>query len=107
MRPINLEKLSLKDLQELELRVEKAIAEARAKERAELKAEIENMVAERGFTMNEIVSAKRPAAKTRSAASPKFANPEDLSQTWTGRGRKPNWLVAKLQEGASLDDFLI
>ena len=53
MRQINLEKLGLKELQELELRVEKAISEARLKERSELEAEIEQMVADRGFTMSE------------------------------------------------------
>ena len=106
MRQINLEKLSLKELQELELRVEKAIAEARLKERSELKAEIEQMVADRGFTMSEIFSTKRGSPKGRTVA-PKFANPDDPGQTWTGRGRKPNWLVQKLEEGTDLDDFLL
>jgi DNA-binding protein H-NS len=106
MRQINLEKLSLKDLQDLELRVEKAIAQARMKERAELKAEIEQLVADRGFMMSEIFSTKRGGVKGRTVA-PKFANPEDPSQTWTGRGRKPNWLVEKIKQGASLDDFVI
>ena len=106
MRQINLEKLSLKDLQELELRVDKAIAEARLKERSELTAEIEQMVADRGFTMSEIFSTKRGSPKGRTVA-PKFANPEDPGQTWTGRGRKPNWLVQKLEEGADLDDLLL
>lgn len=106
MRQINLEKLSLKELQELELRVEKTIAQARLKERVELKAEIEQLVADRGFTMSEIFSTKRGSMKGRSVA-PKFANPEDPSQTWTGRGRKPNWLVEKIDQGANLEDFLI
>jgi DNA-binding protein H-NS len=106
MRQINLEKLGLMELQELELRVEKAIAEARLKERSELKSEIEQMVADRGFTMSEIFSTTRGGAKGRTVA-PKYANPEDPTQTWTGRGRKPNWLVEKIDEGANLDDFLI
>ena len=39
--------------------------------------------------------------------APKYANPEDPSQTWAGRGRKPNWLVAKLKKGANMADFAI
>ena len=31
-------------------------------------------------------------------------NPED---TWTGRGKQPRWLVAELEKGAKLEDFLI
>jgi DNA-binding protein H-NS len=106
MRQINLEKMSFKELQELQLRVEKTIAQARLKERQELKAEIEQMVVDRGFTMEEIFSTRRGGPKGR-AVAPKFANPEDPTQTWTGRGRKPNWLVEKLEQGADLDDFLI
>jgi DNA-binding protein H-NS len=37
----------------------------------------------------------------------KYVNPDDPSETWTGRGRKPRWLTAKLQEGARLERFLI
>ena len=32
----------------------------------------------------------------------KYANPDNKMQTWSGRGRKPNWLVAKVPKGSSL-----
>jgi DNA-binding protein H-NS len=32
-------------------------------------------------------------------------NPEDPTQTWTGQGRKPNWMVAKIEKGATLEQF--
>jgi DNA-binding protein H-NS len=37
----------------------------------------------------------------------KYANPDNRTETWTGRGRKPNWLVAKLKKGANIADFAI
>lgn len=37
----------------------------------------------------------------------KYQNPEDPSDTWSGRGRQPRWLVAQLGAGKSMDDFLI
>ena len=30
-----------------------------------------------------------------------------MSDTWTGRGRKPNWLVDAVKKGAKLDSFKI
>jgi DNA-binding protein H-NS len=39
--------------------------------------------------------------------APKYANPDDPSQTWTGRGRGPNWLVAKMRKGAKLQQFAL
>ncbi|MBU2533221.1 MAG: H-NS histone family protein [Alphaproteobacteria bacterium] len=106
MRQVNVDKLSLKELMELDLKVQKAIAVAKERERAELKAKIEKMVAESGFAVSDLFGTGRGAQKGRTVA-PKYVNPDNASETWTGRGRKPKWLVAKLNKGGSLDKFLI
>lgn len=49
------------------------------------------------------VTAEKPKGR---AVKPRYANPE-TGETWTGRGKQPAWLVAKIAEGASIDDFLI
>src|SRR5262249_47810601 len=36
---------------------------------------------------------------------PKYRSP--LGETWAGRGAKPRWLVAAIQRGKMLNDFLI
>ena len=38
---------------------------------------------------------------------PKFWNPDEPSQTWTGRGKQPRWLAAQLRSGRRIEDFLI
>jgi DNA-binding protein H-NS len=38
---------------------------------------------------------------------PKYRNPNQPSETWTGRGKQPRWLAAELKSGKQLDDFLI
>ena len=38
---------------------------------------------------------------------PKYRNPSLPSQTWSGRGKKPLWLVAELKQGRRMDDFKI
>lgn len=38
---------------------------------------------------------------------PKYRNPQQLSETWAGRGRQPRWLTGQLGSGKRLDDFLI
>ncbi|MGB0968389.1 MAG: H-NS family nucleoid-associated regulatory protein, partial [Halocynthiibacter sp.] len=30
---------------------------------------------------------------------PRYANPADQEQTWTGKGRKPNWFTEALSRG--------
>lgn len=48
---------------------------------------------------------KTAVKKTTRKVSPKYANPKDKSQTWTGRGRKPLWVVAHLKKGGKVEDL--
>ncbi|MGV7217928.1 H-NS histone family protein [Bradyrhizobium sp. UFLA05-112] len=38
---------------------------------------------------------------------PKYRNPKNPAETWSGRGRLPRWLRPELRGGRKLDDFLI
>jgi DNA-binding protein H-NS len=38
---------------------------------------------------------------------PKFRNPNDPSETWSGRGKQPLWLVAALKAGRRIEEFMI
>ena len=38
---------------------------------------------------------------------PKYRNPERPSETWSGRGKQPRWVVAQLKSGKRIDDFRI
>jgi DNA-binding protein H-NS len=38
---------------------------------------------------------------------PKYFNPSAPTETWSGRGKQPRWVVAALRSGLKLDDFLI
>jgi DNA-binding protein H-NS len=106
MRNVNVDKMSLKDLVELERRVKNAIAVAKERERSELKKRIEAMAKDSGFAVDELFARGRSAAKGRTVA-PKYINPENSAETWSGRGRKPKWLVAKINKGAKIEDFAI
>ena len=39
--------------------------------------------------------------------SPKYRNPAVPSETWSGRGRQPRWLVSALEAGGRIEDFRI
>jgi DNA-binding protein H-NS len=38
---------------------------------------------------------------------PKYQNPRNPTETWSGRGRQPRWLSPQLRSGKKLDDFRI
>lgn len=39
--------------------------------------------------------------------APKYQNPKNPAETWSGRGRHPRWVTALLRSGKGLDSFLI
>ena len=69
----------------------------------EVIAQIKELAASIGVTVeiheaSTATSAKIPA---------KFRNPDNHSQTWTGRGLAPKWLKALIAAGRDKNEFLI
>lgn len=50
--------------------------------------------------------AKASRTATRKVA-PKYRNPDNPEQTWTGRGKAPLWFVAATEAGKSREDLQI
>lgn len=100
---MNLEEMSLADLKQLKKNVDKAISTFEARQKHAALAELEKKAADLGFSLNELVG----AGKIRKPAAPKYRNPADASQTWTGRGRTPQWVKDLEASGKSRDDALI
>ena len=38
---------------------------------------------------------------------PKYQNPKNPAETWSGRGKQPHWVQAQLKAGKKLEHFLI
>ncbi|KRB11034.1 H-NS histone family protein [Lysobacter sp. Root690] len=51
--------------------------------------------------------AARKARKPLGKVAPKYQNPANTGETWTGRGKQPRWLAAYTAQGKKLEDFLI
>lgn len=51
--------------------------------------------------------AAKKAGKSTGKVAPKYRNPENPAETWTGRGKQPRWLAAYTGQGRSADEFLI
>ena len=105
MAKINLDKLSLKELQQLSKDVDAAIVAARKANRKAAIDAANKAAAKHGFTLDELSGKAKTSAKTPAPA--KYAHPDNPSATWSGRGRQPNWIKEALAAGKSLDDFLI
>lgn len=104
---MDINSMDLKQLKELKKDIEKAISSFEARRLANARRELEAKAAELGVSLSEVLGTK-PAKATRAVVTPKYRNPKNPSETWSGRGRKPRWLtVALTSVGAKLEDFLI
>ena len=77
---------------DLKLQAEKAVFEKRLKE---LKG---RLVAR---------SSEVPGSRRYPIVLPKYRNPADPSETWSGRGKTPRWLKRALVSGSKKEDFRI
>jgi DNA-binding protein H-NS len=53
------------------------------------------------------LSAGRSPRRKYPRVLPKYRNPSSPSETWSGRGKTPRWLVVALKRGHKIDDFRI
>ena len=100
---MDLNTLNLDELKSLKRDVDKAITSFRDRRRKEALAVVEAAAREHGMSLVELTGTRQTRRSTTGAVSePKYRNPEDPSQTWSGRGRRPAWLA-----GRELEDFAI
>ncbi len=70
---------------------------------------LESLLGDNQTKADSTLKAKRSerGAKVRRKVAAKYANPANVSQTWSGRGRKPLWVADALATGQSLEDLAI
>ena len=103
---MNLNDLTLAELKKLQDDVAVAIFNYEKRKKAKALAAVEEAARAAGFSLKALLGDEK-LSKAKTKATPKYANPADPSQTWTGRGRKPKWVEALLASGKTLEDLTI
>lgn len=105
-----LENMSAAELKALAKKAEEMAEQKKDQERRDLRAEVVNKIRAAGYTVDEIFPGAAPVRATsggKEKAPAKYRNPENSSQTWSGRGRKPKWIVEAEAAGRDITDFAI
>jgi DNA-binding protein H-NS len=84
---------------------------------ATVRSKLNALAAAEGYTLVELFGGKtRKTTATRKVAkkgrklgkvAPKYRNPANIKETWTGRGKQPRWMAALTKKGKKVEDFLI
>ena len=118
---INLDDLSVAELEKLIKQAEKKLEKKRLDAVKSAQAEISKIAKDLGVSVDDLLQEKasrqkkaarkntdrKKKAGDRKPAKVKNRNPNDSSQTWTGRGKRPVWLRDALENGAKLEDFAV
>lgn len=100
--------LSLAELRELERLIPREIRRREVEEKAMVRKEVEAMVAARGYSLDDLIDASSTrGARAGLKVAVKYRHPQQRDLTWTGRGRKPHWVEAWVNEGGSLDQLVV
>ena len=105
---LNIKKLSVKEINVLIKDLNAEIERRATTEKQLLIAEIRDKAESLNIPVSDLFKevAKTPR-KRGGSVKPKYRNPGDKTQTWTGRGLKPRWVRDLLDSGKSLEDIAI
>ncbi|MCW2283349.1 DNA-binding protein H-NS [Rhodoblastus acidophilus] len=100
MRISDIEAMDFEELWRLHEELTRVLAEKIVAEKRELEKRLAQLVG------GEAGGDAAPARKYPKVV-PKYRNPASPDETWSGRGKRPKWLVKALAAGHTLDEFKI
>ncbi|MCC4597086.1 H-NS histone family protein [Xanthomonas campestris pv. phormiicola] len=88
---------------------------------AKVRTQLARLAKSHGYSIDEVFAGAAPAKRGRKAVGkpgpkpgrklgkvpPKYRNPANAAETWTGRGKQPRWLADLVAKGKKVEDFLI
>lgn len=100
----NTKKLS--DLKQQQEELARKIVEQEKLAKQEVRDKIVGILNDTGYRLSDLFDVTL-SKTTKLPAGTKYVNPDDSTQTWSGRGRAPDWLKRKTDAGAALEDFKV
>jgi DNA-binding protein H-NS len=109
---IDLKTLSPEELLALIANANAQMHVAQATQVQTVKGKIEILLSNSGLTLDEVYPSRGKTAAGKKGGKgsvpPKYQNPSDPSQAWSGRGRQPLWFSKALRRrGVTVEDLLI
>lgn len=109
MAAVNVSKMSKSELLSLRARIDRALSKIDERNLQRARQEARQLAKSYGVSVGDLLSAapapkekKTSGSKPRGKVAPKYRNPKNSGETWTGRGRQPRWVAEAIEGGATL-----
>jgi DNA-binding protein H-NS len=111
-KKLNLDAMSIDEMWQLHEEISRILSVRLTSEKRELEkrlAQLRRDQETRQLDRSEAQSLNETPRERRKypRVLPKYRNPKEHSETWSGRGKQPRWLVAALKDGHKIEEFAI
>jgi DNA-binding protein H-NS len=113
-KKLNLDAMSVDEMWQLHEKIAEILSIRLTAEKRELEKRLAKLRRDnRSQPAEQLKEADReephPARRRRKYPKvfPKYQNPSEPSETWSGRGKQPRWLTAALMTGRAIEEFII
>lgn len=103
----NIATLSENELADLIAKASKELEVKRQGKKRETISQIKELAASIGVYVEISEGEKKTSSRKGSSVPIKYRDPDNPKNAWTGRGMKPRWLNALLEQGRSLEEFQV
>lgn len=114
MTKVDISKLSYQELKDLMEQTENEVENRKEQAIKDLRGEFDQKLHDAGFSIRELYpeifkfsgTASASGTKSKQSLTPKYRNPDNHEETWTGRGRVIAWVLRVAEEkGVSVEDI--
>jgi DNA-binding protein H-NS len=110
-KKLNLDSMSVDEMWQLHEEISRVLSVRLTSEKRELEKRLERLRRDKQVpslqSSNGMKDLARAPRRKYPRVYPKYQNPQEPSETWSGRGKTPRWLVAALKTGHKLEEFAI
>jgi DNA-binding protein H-NS len=109
-KKLDIDAMSTDELWQLHMEIGRRLSVRLTSEKRELEKRLARLRREGEMPQAEAAVVRQTSNRERRRyprVLPKYQNPNEPFETWSGRGKQPRWLTAALKSGHTLEDFAI
>ena len=104
----NLDGMSVNELWQLHEELSQVLSVRLTSEKHEIEKRLAQLRREKEMRQSESADTRKPRERRKyPRVFPKYRNPDEPCETWSGRGKQPRWLTAALKTGHKIEEFVI
>jgi DNA-binding protein H-NS len=111
-KKLNLDAMSVDEMWQLHEEISRVLSVRLTSEKRELERRLTQLRREKDRPQSDLserqfLKGAAPERRKYPQVFPKYQNPDEPSETWSGRGKQPRWLAAALKTGRTIEEFAI